>query len=261
MLYFNILDFFLRNAICRSLKKNVTAPWHSTFIWHEFMVLDRNLSKEDPGDPQVKYVPALGLAGPLARVTGDDPNFVLNGNSVSAIPQKPLPKASSRCKVLLCPQQLPLCSCHVLLYVVHGKEESLPAERKALVWLWLGTDSGWRSIAQDSREKELAEMPALRLLLLRALQRLLEQQLALIGRELPKTFSAVKHCSFPTKHWAQSSPLDVMQAGTLGGLHQPVVVVILACCLGSSHSNCCCMLHLSDSSLYHQFYCIAQNQF
>lgn len=32
------------------------------------MVLDRNLSEEDPGDPQGYYVPALGLAGPLARV-------------------------------------------------------------------------------------------------------------------------------------------------------------------------------------------------
>jgi len=47
-LYFNVLDFFLRHAISKGCKQSVTASWHNTFIWCEFVTLDQNHSREDP---------------------------------------------------------------------------------------------------------------------------------------------------------------------------------------------------------------------
>lgn len=121
--------------------------------------------------------------------------------------------------------------------------------------------SGPCCTAQGESEKELGEMSTPRQLGIPSRGCCTGRQLAPWGRELPKNTSIVQYCSYPMVHRAWSRCLDAMQDGTLRGLHQPAMVVTSACCLGSGHSKCNCRLHLPDSSLYHQFYCISQNQF
>ena len=153
---------------------------------------------------------------------------------------------------------LPLCVFRVLLYILLCEEQILPAVLSAWV--------EWRSHQRGSDQLQAWALVALlRMKVKRSRVRCLRcctgQQLALQGRELPKNTSTVQCCSYSTVHRTLSGHLDAMQAGTLRGLRQPMTVVTLACCLGSGHSKRNCRLHLPGSSLYHQFYCIAQNQF
>lgn len=167
----------------------------------------------------------------------------------------------------LCPHQHPLCMGCTLLYAICCWEQRLPTRQvpccdyTATEQGVISADSGPCCTAQNESEKELGEMSPLRQLRILSRSCFTGPRLALSGRELEKKTSIVQYCSFPTAYREASMCHEPMKARTFHGSCQLVMVVTLASCLGSGHSKCNCRLYLSDSSLYHQFYCIAQNQF
>lgn len=167
----------------------------------------------------------------------------------------------------LCPHQHPLCMGCTLLYAICCWEQRLPTRQvpccdyTATDQGVISADSGPCCTAQNESEKELDEMSPLRQLRILSRSYCTGPHLALSGRELEKNTFIVQYCSFPTAYREASICHEPMKARTFHGSCQLVMVVTLASCLGSGRSKCNCRLYLSDSSLYHQFYCIAQNQF
>lgn len=164
----------------------------------------------------------------------------------------------------LCPRQLPLCI-HCWCTSSAGKGKACP-QCQAPCYNYAATNKGvircrfrlsccsawkWKGVGWDVYSEAIGN----------TFKRLLHWATAdSIRKGITKNIS-IQYCSYPMVYSTWSSHLDAMQARTLHDLHRSVTVVTSVCCLGSGHSKCNCRLHLPDSSLYHQFYWILQNQF